>query len=80
MDDPVKSSDQYWYRDEFESFVGDSDSVDFAECESEKVVRVWVVDLSFQSNLHTSHRRLEDPDPGRVHGVRCEVQDREVVH
>ena len=49
MDDLVKSSYQYCYRDEFES--GDSDSVDLAECESEKVVRVWLVHPSVQSNL-----------------------------
>ena len=56
MDDLVKSSHQYCYRDEFESFMGDSDSVDLVECESEKVVQVWFVDPLFQSNLHTSHR------------------------
>ena len=32
------------------------------------------------SPFHTRHRRLEDPDPGWVHDVRCEVQDRKVVH
>ena len=60
MDDLVKSSYQYCYRDEFESFVGDSDSVDLAECESEKVVRVWLVDPSFQSNLSWALRKLQD--------------------
>ena len=56
----MKSSYQYCYRDEFESVVGDSDSVDLAECESEKVVRVWLVDPSFQSNLSWAVRKLQD--------------------
>ena len=56
----MKSSYQYYYRDEFESFVGDSDSLDLAECESEKVVRVWLVDPSFQSNLSWALRKLQD--------------------
>ena len=56
----MKSSYQYCYRDEFESFAGDSDSVDLAECESEKVVRVWLVDPSFQSNLSWAVRKLQD--------------------
>ena len=60
MDDLVKSSYQYCYWDDFESFVGDSDSVDLAECESEKVVRVWLVDPSFQSNLSWAFRKLQD--------------------
>ena len=60
MDDLVKSSCQYCSRGEFESFVEDSDSVDLAECESEKVVRVWLVDRSFQSSLSWALRKLQD--------------------
>ena len=56
----MKSSYQYCYRDEFESVVGDSDSLDLTECESEKVVRVWLVDPSFQSNLSWAVRKLQD--------------------
>ena len=40
--------------------MGDSDSVDLAKCESEKVVRVWLVDPSFQSNLSWAVRKLQD--------------------
>ena len=56
----MNSSYQYCYRNEFESFVGDSDSVDRAECRSEKVVRVWLVDPSFQSNLSWALQKLQD--------------------
>ena len=59
MDDLVKSSCQYCCRDEFESTVGDSDSVDLANCESEKVVRAWLVDPSFQCNLSWAFRKLQ---------------------
>ena len=34
--------------------------MDLAECESEKVVRVWLVDPSFQSNLSWAVRKLQD--------------------
>ena len=43
MDNAVKSPNQYCYRDKFEIFVGDSNSVDLGKCESEKVVQVWLV-------------------------------------
>ena len=59
----MKSSYQYCYRDEFEIFVGDSDladSADLAECKSEKVVRVWLSDPSFQCNLSWAVRKLQD--------------------
>ena len=56
----MKSSYQYCYRNEFESFVGDLDSVDLAECEWEKGVRVWLVDPSFQSNLSRALQKLQD--------------------
>ena len=56
----MNSSYRYCYRDEFESLVSDSDSVDLAEFGSEKVVRVWLVDPSFQSNLSWALQKLQD--------------------
>ena len=55
----MKLSYQYCYRDELESFVGDLDSVDLAECESEKVVQVWLLNPSFQSKLLWAVRKLQ---------------------
>ena len=60
MEELVNSSHQYCFRDEVQSFVGDADSVDLDECGTEKVVRVWLVDPSFHSNLSSALRKLQD--------------------
>ena len=54
------SNTQYCFRDEVQSFVGDTDSVDLDECGTEKVVRVWLVYPSFHSNLSSALRKLQD--------------------
>lgn len=56
----MNSSYQYCFRDEFESFVGDADSVDLDECGTENVVRICLVDPSFHSSLLWAMRKLQD--------------------
>ena len=56
----MNTSYQYCFRDELESFVDASDSVDLDECGTENVVRVWLFDSSFHSNLSYALRKLQD--------------------
>ena len=56
----MNTSYRYCFRDELESFVDDSDSVDLDEYGTENVVRVWLVDSSFHSNLSYALRKLQD--------------------
>ena len=60
MEELVSSSYQYCFRDEFESFVGDADSVDLDECGTENVVRVCLVNPSFYSSLSWALKKLQD--------------------
>jgi len=60
MEELVNSSYQYCFRDEFESFVGDADSVDLDECDTENVVRICLVDHFFYSSLSWALRKLQD--------------------
>ena len=56
----VNSPYQYCFRDEFESFVVDADSVDLDECGTKSAVRVRLVDPSFHSSLSWALRKLQD--------------------
>ena len=60
MEELVNSSYQYCFRDEFEGFMGETDSVDLDDCGTEKVVRVCLVDPSFQGSLSWALRKLQD--------------------
>ena len=60
MEELVSSSYQYCFRDEFESFVGDADSVDLDVCGTENVVRICLVNPSFYSSLSWALRKLQD--------------------
>ena len=61
IEDLVNTSYQYCFWDELESFVDDSASVDLDECGTENVVRVWLVNPSFHSNLLCALRKkLQD--------------------
>ena len=60
MEELVNSSYQHCFLDEFESFLGDADSVVLDECGNENVVRVWLVDPSFHSSLSWALRKLQD--------------------
>ena len=56
MEELVSSSYQYYFRDEFESFVGD----DLDECGTENVVGIFLVDPSFHSSFSWALRKLQD--------------------
>ncbi|XP_078367680.1 uncharacterized protein LOC144651614 [Oculina patagonica] len=56
----VNSSYKYCFRDEFESVLGEADSIDVDECGTENVVRICLVDPSFHSSLSVALGRLQD--------------------
>ena len=60
MEELVNSSYQHCFLDEFESILGDADSVNLDECSTENVVQVWLVDPSFHSSLLWALRKLQD--------------------
>ncbi|KAJ7315079.1 hypothetical protein OS493_038971 [Desmophyllum pertusum] len=60
MEELVNSSYQYCFLEEFESFTGEPDSVDLDECGTENVVRVCLVDPSFNSSLSLALGKLHD--------------------
>ena len=60
MEEPVSSPYQYCFRGEFESFVGEADSVDLDECSTENVVRICLVDPTFCSSVSWALRKLQD--------------------
>ena len=60
MEELVSSSHQYCFRDKFESFVGDADSVDLYECGTENVVRICLVNPLLYSSLSWALRKLQD--------------------
>lgn len=60
MEKLVNSSYQYCFRDEFESSVGDADSVDLDECGTENVIRICLVDPSFYFSLSWALRKLQE--------------------
>ena len=60
MEELVNSSYQYCFQDEFESFIGEIDPVDLEDCGTEKVVRVCLVDPSFQGSLSWALSKLQD--------------------
>ena len=47
----VNSSYKYCFQDEFESVLGEVDSIDVDECGTENVVRICLIDHSFHSSL-----------------------------
>ncbi|KAL9973576.1 hypothetical protein ACROYT_G020049 [Oculina patagonica] len=55
----VNSSYKYCFRDEFESVLGEADSIDVDECGTENVVRICLVDPSFHSSLSVALGKLQ---------------------
>ena len=51
MAELVESSYGHCFEDEFEKFLGEAQSQDIEECGAENVVRICLVDHSFQSSL-----------------------------
>lgn len=56
----VSSSYKYCFQDEFESVLGEVDSIDVDECGTENVVRIVLVDPSFHSSLPFALEKLQD--------------------
>ena len=60
MEELVNSSYQYCFRDELESFIGETDSVYLDDCGTEKFVRVCLVDPSFQGSLSWALSKVQN--------------------
>lgn len=60
MEDLVNSSYQHCFQDEFESFMGEIYPVDLDDCGTEKIVRVCLIDHSFQGSLSCALNKLQD--------------------
>jgi len=60
MEEVGNLSYQYCFWDEFESFVGDADSVDLDKCSTENIVRICLVDPSFHCSLSWALKKLQD--------------------
>ena len=54
MQDLVQSSYQTIYQDEVQRFMNETDEIDLEECGGESVVRVIVVNQSFQPSLSSA--------------------------
>ena len=55
----VNSSYKYCFQDEFESVLGEADSIDVDECGTEIVVRTCLVDPSFHSSLSWENSKMQ---------------------
>ena len=60
MAELVESSYRHCFEDEFEKFLGEAQSQDIEECGAEKVVRICLVDHSFQSSLSLAVEKLQE--------------------
>ena len=60
MAELVQSSCRHCFQDEFEKFLGEVNSQDIEECGAENVVRICLVDHSFQSSLSLAIGKLQD--------------------
>ena len=60
MAELVKSSYRHCYEDEFEKFMGEAQSQDIEECGAENIVRICLVDHSFQSSLSLAVEKLQE--------------------
>ena len=60
MAELVESSYRHCFEDEFEKFMGEAQSKDIEECGAENVVRIWLVDHSFQSSLSLAVEKLQE--------------------
>ena len=60
MAELVQSSYRHCFQDEFEKFLGEVNSQDIEECGAENVVRICLVDHSFQSSLSLAIGKLQD--------------------
>jgi len=60
MAELMNSSYKYCFQDEFESVLGEADSIDVDECGTENVVRICLVDPSFHSSLSLALGKLQD--------------------
>ena len=58
MAELVESSYRHCFEHEFETFLGEAQSQDLEECGAENVVRVCLVDHSFQSSLSLAVEKL----------------------
>ena len=56
----VNSSHKYCFQDEFESVLGEADSMDVDKCGTESVVRICPVNPSFHSSLSSALAKLRD--------------------
>ena len=60
MAELVESSYRHCFEDEFEKFMGEAQSQDIEECGAENVVRICLVDHSFQSGLSLAVEKLQE--------------------
>ena len=60
MAELVESSYGHCFEDEFEKFLGEAQSQDIEECGAENVVRICLVDHSFQSSLSLAVEKLQE--------------------
>ena len=60
MAELVKSSYCHCFENEFEKFLGEAQSQDIEECGAENVVRICLVDHSFQSSLSLAVEKLQE--------------------
>ena len=60
MAELVESSYRHCFEDEFEKFMGEAQSQDIEECGAENVVRICLVDHSFQSSLSLAVEKLQE--------------------
>ena len=60
MAELVESSYRHCFEHEFEKFLGEAQSRDLEECGAENVVRVCLVDHSFQSSLSLAVGKLQE--------------------
>ena len=60
MAELVESSYRHCFEDEFEKFLGEAQSQDIEECGAENVVRICLVDHSFQSSLSLAVEKLQE--------------------
>ncbi|XP_074625640.1 uncharacterized protein LOC141883884, partial [Acropora palmata] len=60
MAELVESSYRHCFEHEFEKFLGEAQSQDLEECGAENVVRVCLVDHSFQSSLSLAVEKLQE--------------------
>lgn len=60
MAELAESSYRHCFEDEFEKFLGEAQSQDIEECGAENVVRICLVDHSFQSSLSLAVEKLQE--------------------